>query len=308
MLSVFPHVSVWWAPNFENKHAILVGTNHPIRIDYPTFKAEAELPAIRASLAEVDLDRIAGLLGTFVADETTLRPYAAGAPLNTDDNLLLAFRIPKNPRTGDSTVPENLEAFERIGMSIVTYLHGLTDEERQAIGIDAHQRARPNVLRAMTAYYRAKEGGPDTLYAEAAREYDKALRIDPGDRPVKRLYDEMRFFGARATAEAHSRAGRPALALAEYRNSLTIRPDNPWTYNSIAVCYSAMGRPDLAEAALVKALEIAPDFVVARNNLALHHWQIGNADAARRELRRSLEVNPFDAEAQRIARLIARGR
>ena len=304
MLAVFPHVSIWWAPNFQNKHAILIGTNHPISIDYAAFKAEATLPEIRRSLAEIDLDSLDDLLGTFVADETTLREWAAGAPVNTDDNLLLAFGIPKNTRIGDETVPENLDAFARMGRSIVPYLHGLSDDERQAIGIDAHDQARANVLRAMSAYYRAKTGGPASLYAESIREYEEALRIDPVAPAVRRLYDEMRFFQARAAAEEHTAAGRFDLALAEYNRSLSIRPGNPWALNGVAICHAALGNADDAAAALRQALEAAPGFAVARTNLALYYWKVGDKEAARRELRISLEQNPFDVETNRVAGLM----
>ena len=157
----------------------------------------------------------------------------------------------------------------------------------------------------MAAYYRAKTGGPGALFADAVREYEEALRIDPDSPPVRRLYDEMRFFQARAVAEAYSRAGKPDRALAEYQKSLGIRPDNPWTWNSVAVCHAAMGHAEETGAALRKAIEVAPLFTVARNNLALYYWKLGDKEAARRELKTSLEQNPYDLEANRVAHVIA---
>jgi spermidine synthase len=306
LASVFPHVSVWWAPNYENKHAILIGTNHPLDNVYPTLKEEFSKPTIRASLDEVDLGDMARLLGTFVADETTLGDYARGAELNTDDNLHLSYQIPRNPRKGDETVPENLEAFARLGRSIVPYVRNLSPDERSRIGIDRHYAARTHVLSAMASYYRAKEGGEEGGFAEASSEYELALQATPDDPVLRRLLAEMKFFGGRARAEALSRTGKYAAAVAEYSSLIEIVPNNPWTYNSIAVCLDAMGRRRMAGEYLRKALEIAPDLVVARTNLAVHYWKERDLDSARREIAAAYGFNPLDVRVRRTAQLIER--
>ncbi len=307
MLSVFPHVSVWWAPNFDNKHAILIGMNHPIRIDYPILKAEVSKPAVKASLDEVDLGAMASVLGAFVADETTLGPYSEGAPVNTDDNLLLPYGIPKNARSGERTLPENLDAFGRLSMTILPYVRNLSATERADIGIDPYYAARGHVLRGLKAYFQGKDQGEEAeakAFSESAGEYEAALRENPRDPAVKRLLAEMRFFGALSAGEALKRNGKYAMALAQFEGALAIQPMNPTAYNQIAICYDRMGVREKTIEYLTKALEVAPDFPVARNNLALYYWKTGDAGRAREELGKSLEFSPYYAESRRISKLI----
>ncbi len=309
MMSVFPHVSVWWAPNYDNKHMILVGTNYEIRIDYSVLKDELEKPAIRESLEEVGLGGITAVLGTFAADETTLRAFAGDAPLNTDDNLRLPYGIPRNAQRNDETVPGNLEVFERMSLPILPYVHNLTDAERTRIGIDAYYAARPHVLRGMRAYYLASiQQGAEEGFAGAEREYEAALAANPQDPAVRWLLDEARFYEALAAADVSMRSGKPAKALDDLEAARRIQPASPSVHNSMAFAYFAMGRRDMATDSLRKALEIAPDFVVARNNLAMLYWKSGEADRAEQEVRRALEDNPNNADALRLARLIARER
>jgi tetratricopeptide (TPR) repeat protein len=307
VLSVFPHVSVWWAPNFNNKHAILIGMNHPISIDFPALYKEFSKPEIRASLDEAALGRLSNVLGSFVADETALRAYAGDGPLNTDDNLLLPYGIPKNELKADQTVVGNLEALGRLGMSIVPYMHNLSEADRAAAGLDAYYAALPHVANAMKTYYAEKERGTEADFSQAAKGYETALEINPGDPAVEWLLTETKFFVALSAAHKLQKEGRYEAALEQYRGAVAIQPYSPSVYNAMAFCYAALNDRDGTIASLRKAVDLAPDFVVGLNNLALFYFRNGDLNGARETIAKALASSPYNADARRLARMIERG-
>ncbi|NJK87574.1 MAG: hypothetical protein HC906_17960, partial [Bacteroidales bacterium] len=91
----FPYISVWYSTDFNNKHAIMTGSKKPLKLDFNLFLEEINQPLVKQSLAMAGLDNPLQLFYSYVGNETTIGPKVKDYPVNTDDNLMLAYFIPK---------------------------------------------------------------------------------------------------------------------------------------------------------------------------------------------------------------------
>lgn len=88
--SVFPHTVA-----FKDRDLILLGSDQPIGFALDRMEHRFAEPAVRASLAEAFVRYPADLLVKLRLDENGVEAYAAGAPLNTDDNMRLELASPR---------------------------------------------------------------------------------------------------------------------------------------------------------------------------------------------------------------------
>ena len=88
--SVFPHVVA-----FNDRDLILLGSDSPITFSLDQMTARFAEPAVRASLAEAFVRYPADLLVKLRLDERGTAAFAAGAALNTDDNMRLELAAPR---------------------------------------------------------------------------------------------------------------------------------------------------------------------------------------------------------------------
>lgn len=101
----FRHVLVWLTHN----DAELVGSNDPFDLDPALLERRLEAaPLARADLASVDMGSARDALSYVLAGGDGVRAFAAGAVVNTDDNLRLEFSAPRS--VGKFLIPENLRA------------------------------------------------------------------------------------------------------------------------------------------------------------------------------------------------------
>ncbi len=92
--SVFPHVLLFRVGGAsEGKDLILLGSQQPL--DLSRLDERLRNPRHAAELARVKMDSRAAIESWYICDETTLGPAVAGAPLNTDDNMLIEHRAPR---------------------------------------------------------------------------------------------------------------------------------------------------------------------------------------------------------------------
>ena len=88
--SVFPHVVA-----FNDRDLILLGSDRPITFSLDQMTRRFADPGVRASLAEAFVRYPADLLVKLRLDEHGTAAFAAGATLNTDDNMRLELAAPR---------------------------------------------------------------------------------------------------------------------------------------------------------------------------------------------------------------------
>ncbi|HMF56225.1 MAG TPA: fused MFS/spermidine synthase [Pyrinomonadaceae bacterium] len=92
--SVFPHVLVFRVGGAaRGKDLILIGSNVPLSLAHVSERIVD--PLVRAELARVGMDGSGALESWYVCDESQLDAAVAGAAINTDDNMLVETRAPR---------------------------------------------------------------------------------------------------------------------------------------------------------------------------------------------------------------------
>jgi len=118
--SVFPEVLVFVPPTKVD--TILIGSRRPIRVDLAELDRRWANPRMRAENARLGLDRPEHLLACFALGPEAVRRLAAGAPLNTDDNMWVEFQAPRNMVRSDTEAALVVAALERGATPLETVL------------------------------------------------------------------------------------------------------------------------------------------------------------------------------------------
>jgi spermidine synthase len=96
-MDVFPHATAWM------NGSLLVGSQHPLRIDMAAFTRKLENPRLREALSEVNLGSVDELLAAYTAGPDELRVFVGSGPLLTDDHPRIEFfgSLPAGERSID---------------------------------------------------------------------------------------------------------------------------------------------------------------------------------------------------------------
>jgi Flp pilus assembly protein TadD len=100
-----------------------------------------------------------------------------------------------------------------------------------------------------------------------------------------------------AEAVRNHQAGRLDEAVAGYRRTLALRPDDPETHNNLGVALRGQGRLGEAVASYSRALALRPDYRDAHSNLGIALAQQGRLDEAVASYGRALVLRPDYPEA-----------
>ncbi len=92
--------------------------------------------------------------------------------------------------------------------------------------------------------------------------------------------------------EYYREAGRPELALADFRQALALEPNSGRAYLEFGVALARVARPDSALAALDRAVQLAPGLVEAWSNRGGLRLQKGDLPGALSDLDAALRLNP----------------
>ena len=171
---VFGHTALWFTSHYN--HLVLVASTQPLTIDLEQVAARMAEPAVNADLAEIGIDSVPALLGYFLAGHERLGSLAGPeGPTNTDDLPLIEYRLPVQTGSVPATVLENLLAVAGLRESIVAHLTGAAARPDLVRGVETHERATAEVLRAIIE----RERGRLQLAVAHCRQ---ALRICPTHR------------------------------------------------------------------------------------------------------------------------------
>ena len=300
--AVMPYCSLWMGQNTLNKHAVLLGTLTPMRMDFQHTKELVDRPNIAADLAEVNIHSVYDLLDCFVVGEDGLRKIGGNGPLNTDDKPFLEF---------DAAIKRDIEGCWIAIMEWISdnYLPvnqyvtnpGRSDEESRQVKntLEQYSVCTMHTLRGFLGLLQGD--GEITHY-----EFDEAVKANPQDKDVNSCLNELKdetkaleeaVMQAPASADLRSRLAKRYLLLLDYRNAaeqynsfLQLQPGNAAAWNNLGICYQGLEQFDKAAWALERAIACDGRMAGAYHNLAGAYMRLGRFAAAVVTLERTISM------------------
>ncbi len=305
---VFPHVYVWSALSHRNKHALVIGSERPLRLDAARVLERFDRFA-RDDLAGIYLDDPAAFLGCHLASMDGMEPDLRDVPLNTEDLPILQFSgsrpevYQRAARRTMSAGPLRLLLVHRD--RIADRLEGLEAAGGEAFAerLGAMFGATSHLLRAFIAL----SEDPATAAAQmaAARELAPA---HPAFLVQRRLAAEGERAGPASPAELSRealeaeaanllRARRFRAAAAAFEEWARRRPDSADAHVGLGLALLEMGEPRQAARHLERAADLDPDLFGPRFALGVAYLRGGQPAAAIASLERAVQIDAGSAAA-----------
>ncbi len=176
-IEVFPHTTLWLTA--LRQHAILVGTQEALEIDFTALREKIEDIRVQRDLESLKVTDAVDFLGWFVMGEAALERYAGDAPLNTDNHPYLEFTPAMAYFVADQYRVENLRDMRDSRESVLPLLTnlGATEEEGASVA-ERIERRFESTQHSLLGDMMLSLGRRD----EAIVEYNLALVIDPDDK------------------------------------------------------------------------------------------------------------------------------
>ncbi|MEN0062558.1 MAG: fused MFS/spermidine synthase [Myxococcota bacterium] len=178
---VFPYVNVY--ATIEDSDLVLVASDKPLE---PTMTRAGHLlswPKVRDELAIVEIDSPADLVSLHQFDQDAIHQLSEGAPLNTDDNMIIEYSAPRNLHR--DTQDENLALITDHAQ--VPFLSVSDADDLKALA-EAYEE-RNQVGRASLAIAEAIDRAPDAETAEQWRALATSW-IEALDQEIAELTEE----------------------------------------------------------------------------------------------------------------------
>ncbi|MCY3843674.1 MAG: fused MFS/spermidine synthase [Acidobacteria bacterium] len=174
--AVFPRVAVFWG--LPGRDLVLLGSEAALGVDVDRLEAVLSRASVAADLARIDIRGVEDLLAFYLTDDAGARRFAAGAPLNTDDNGRIEFRAPLSLHA--DTRSANVAALAPFAVDPLAGAANLEpDAERRAGRYVALGRAfyrREMFGRAVAALREAEALRPTETGALRLESYERVLR------------------------------------------------------------------------------------------------------------------------------------
>jgi spermidine synthase len=313
-----PYSSLWMVNNCLNKHAVLMGTLSPMRIDFRNVKRHIDRQDINADLAEINIQSVYELLDCFVVDENGLINIGADGPLNTDDKPFLEFGAAIK-RDIEGCWIDILGRISQNHSPVFNQVHNMGQTEQQIQQVQAtlerYFKGTNHALRGLLAIL---QGDPESMDSE----FEAALKINPEDRDVQSCLDELKneikpLLDAvgRTPGQAllRSRLAKRYLLLKDYGLAaeqyiyfVELEPGNAAGWNNLGVCYNKLERFEKATRALENAVNCDPRMLSAYLNLAHAYENRGNLTAASQVLEKAVSITIAYSEKIRLYDNLAR--
>jgi spermidine synthase len=301
--AAMPHCSLWMVNNCLNKHAVLLGTLDPMRIDFQHVKKLVERPDILADLTQIDICSVYEFLDCFVVGAEGLQKIGGDGPLNTDDRPALEFGAAIK-RDNDGCWLAILQAMSQNHSAVSETLVNLGAAQPQIQHVKAtltrYFAGTGHALRGLVAMLR---GDPDAMNGE----FTAALKANPEDRDVASCLDELRGDVKSLQEAVEHMPQQPSLqlrlaakyfllrdyehAVVHYSRLVALEPGNVGGWNNLGICYNRLGQFDRAIWAFGNAIKCDPQCVPAYLNLARAAEKRGDLPAASQTLEKAASVS-----------------
>ncbi|TWT45204.1 Spermidine synthase [Phycisphaerae bacterium RAS1] len=290
--AAFAHVTVWQTA----LDAVLIGSNRPVRIDPENLARRLAEPRVAVEMQAIGLGDPLSFLAELALDEPATRAFAAGARLNTDDNLYLEFSAPLS--IGTPQLARNVRLLDSLRISprsLLLRLAPLLDDEAAAQQTFArYRKAKSRTVEAQTVLHDTARDNS----GQAARAMADSLRSTVADAPE---YGRARSLLAEALHRlgiAALRGGRYAEAVEVLREAVSADPWNPEAHWRLGVALHEAGRDAEAIPVLEAGLRLRPRHVPMTNDYAVALIAVGRGDEGLKLLQRCAELRPQSASAR----------
>jgi spermidine synthase len=315
--AAMPHCSLWMVKNCLNKHAVLLATLGPTRLDLARIADRMRRQGVAADLAQIGILTAYDFVDCMVVTEEGLRRLAASAPLHTDDRPCLEFGVTIR-RDVEGSWMSALTLIEACHSPVWPYVTRAADQAGQTetarAVLQQHDEATCHTLRAMVGLL---QGDPKVVNPAL----EMAKKANPDDHSVEsiraELHREIRALeeaiGARpGAADLHSRLAQRYLVLEryveaadQYESVVRLQGGNAAVWNNLGVCRRALSQYDEACKAFQQAARWDPHLLSTYLNWAEaceQQGRLGNAldvlDQALPSLSRLDQARAHDAMAR----------
>lgn len=280
LMEVFPHVTLWYSHVSQSGHALLIASGSPVMIRKENLTGVFRNPEILEGLRHCGIKDMETMISCLVADGKSLLPYLKNAPVNTDDNLYLAYNIPRQKEEGRQTQALHLDFFANLSSPVFRHLPEDISQKmkNRILALISGRRilftAQAQMLAGMEAdaeklFFKAmenpfvKEPAKNALvrmlekqarnqinnreYAGAKKRYEKILAIDPAYVPA--VYHLGFLYSA-------DNAWEKAEDLIQ--NAIQATGPSPALFEALAYVEMNKGRMEKAETLFQKATAMAP--------------------------------------------------
>jgi hypothetical protein len=208
---VFPYTLLF----VQTADAIIVGSDHPLKIDLPRWRRLTQDPRVSTDLEEVGVRGLPALLASYMMGDPALDKYIGNVPPVTDDLPTLEFFRPLSPRS--PTQSENIrdilaqrDTLDQLGDHLAGKL-----SQREAAALERLYPLEVIYLRAYADYVsgnlRAAQDG-----------FEEVLRVAPQDRRA-----EMTLNALQKAAAARQRGVGLSAPAPLFRSQLARIPKPP---------------------------------------------------------------------------------
>lgn len=272
--TAFPYVHLFRGAGSD---LMLLGSQAPVRFDLATIESHFRDPQIARDHNRVRVAGSADLISYYYFGPEGVAQYAAGSPVNTDDNALIEFRAPRRVGTADETVEANLKE----------------------LLASADRWGRPPLMRDISpedGFYTAhsdQRGTANFLLdaAVGAIARDDARRAEQFVRYSIDLSESARAYSL--LGEIHNARGNVDLALEHWRRALAVDPNHFYTLINLGKFHLTRQEIERATSYLDKALQIEPDSARAHHLRGLAYQAVGDQAKAVAEYRLTLRDGKY---------------
>ena len=304
--AAMPHSSLWMVNNCVNKHAVIMGTMEPMKIDFGRIKQLMARPSIAGDLSVINIFSAYDFLDSLVVGEEGLRAIGGDGPLNTDDTPSLEFGASVK-RDVEGCWISVLKAMVENHTPPSKYIVGMgSGPEAEAVAkmLEQYYRGTGHALRGMIGIL---QGDPDMTQ----QAFTRAAQVNPLDRDVEgciqEMYREIKAFLPAIERTPNNpplrwRLAKRYMLLAEYDKAIeqylvyyNLSSGDPElqarAQNNIGVCYRGMKKFVDAVGAFSKAVELDRGLVQSYLGLAAVSQQSGQPGKAVEILLRAVSVS-----------------
>jgi spermidine synthase len=318
--AAMPHSSLWMVNNCLNKHAVLLGTLEPMRLDLERIGMRMSRSEIAGDLRQISIHSPYDFVDCAVVTEDGLRKLAGEGPLHTDNRPHLEFGVTIK-RDWEECWRAVLDAIRTHHTSVAPYVArtaaspGQT-ESSQAI-LQQYYEGTQHTLAGMVGMLQ----GDPTIVGPA---FERARQANPRDRDVQSILAELdgeivalekAIQGKPNAEDLRSRLAqkymisrRFAQAAEQYEYFLRLQPHSAAAWNNLALCYLELNQLEKSVATFERAVQEDPRLLRAYENLADVYLRQRNYGGATRAIERLMPLLPQIAQAgahDDLARLYA---